>query len=106
MAVAWAALGILTAFSLGVLGIFVSLLGRFDRINDKFDRIDDRFERIDARFDRVDDKFDGMNVRIDGLSGRIDRSDSAHEEITGEIRALGDRLERRIDEHYARYHAG
>ena len=68
MAVAWTALGILTAFSLGVLALMVTLLSRFDAIN-----------------------------------ARIDRSDSEHR---AEIRALGDRIERRIDEHEARRHAG
>jgi hypothetical protein len=82
MAVAWAALGILTAFALGVLGIFVSLLSRFDRQNDKFDRIDERFARVEER--------------IDG----------SNEEHRAEIRSLGDRIERRIDEHEARRHAG
>lgn len=68
MAVAWAALGVLTAFSLGVLALMVTLLSRFDAVN-----------------------------------ARIDRSDAEHR---SEFRGLGDRIERRIDEHEARRHAG
>ena len=78
MAVAWTALAILAAFSLGLLGLMATMLGRFDAVN----------------------------ARIDGLGAHLDRSDSAHEDIRAEIRALGDRLERRIDQHEARFHAG
>jgi len=96
MAVAWAALGILTAFSLGVLGIMWGLLGRFDGLN--------------AKFDGVNARFDGVNARFDAVNARIDRSDEARRseigELRTEIRALGDRLERRIDEHETRRHAG
>ena len=96
MAVAWAALGILTAFSLGVLGIMWGLLGRFDGLN--------------AKFDGVNARFDGVNAKFDGVNARIDRSDEARRseigELRTEIRALGDRLERRIDEHETRRHAG
>jgi len=96
MAVAWAALGILTAFSLGVLGIMWGLLGRFDGLN--------------AKFDGVNARFDGVNAKFDGVNARIDRSDEARRSEIGdlrtEIRALGDRLERRIDEHETRRHAG
>ncbi len=78
MAVAWTAGGILSAFSLGLLALMVTMPGRFDAVN----------------------------ARIDGLGARLDRSDAAHDEIRAEIRALGDRLERRIDEHETRRHAG
>ena len=68
MAVAWAALAILTAFSLGVLALMVTLLGRFDAVN-----------------------------------SRIDRSET---ELRAEIRALGDRIDRRFEDHDSRHHAG
>ncbi|MGH2710305.1 MAG: hypothetical protein ACRDH9_03760 [Actinomycetota bacterium] len=75
MAVAWTAVGVLGAFSLGVLALMVSILGRFDAVN----------------------------ARIDAISIRMDQSDAEHR---AEIRALGDRIERRIDEHETRRHAG
>ncbi|MGH2691487.1 MAG: hypothetical protein ACRDHM_03190 [Actinomycetota bacterium] len=103
MAVTWAALGILTAFSLGVLGIMVGILGRFDGVYAKFDD-------VNARFDGVHAKFDDVNARFDVITTRIDRSDEARRseisDMRSEIRALGDRLERRIDEHETRRHAG
>jgi len=69
MAVAWAALGILTAFSLGVLGIFVSLLSRFDRQNDKFDALNDRIDRSNEEH----------RTEIRALGDRIERRIDEHE---------------------------
>ena len=118
MAVAWAALGILTAFSLGVLGIFVSLLSRFDRQNHKFDALNVRIDKSDAEHraaidalgdritvlgDRINSRFDNVNSRIDTVNSRIDESDAEHRAA---IDTLGDRIERRIDDHETRRHAG
>jgi hypothetical protein len=63
MAVAWAALGVLTAFSLGVLALMVSLLSRFDALNARIDRSDaEHREEIRA-----------LGTRVDALGDRIDR---------------------------------
>lgn len=86
-AVTWTALGILAAFSLGVLALQVTHASRFDAVN--------------ARLDSV-------NARIDTVGDRTDRTAAelreTRDELRREIRALGDRLERRLEEHGARHH--
>jgi hypothetical protein len=87
-AVTWTALGILTAFSLGVLALQVTQGGRFDSVN----------ARIDGLGDRLDRKAEVLRAEM------REQDQQTREEVRREIRALGDRLERRLEEHEARHH--
>jgi hypothetical protein len=93
-AVTWTALGILAAFSLGVLALQVTQGGRFDSVN----------ARIDGLGDRIDGLGDRLDLTAEALRAEMrDQDGQTREELRREIRTLGDRLERRLEEHEARH---
>jgi hypothetical protein len=77
MAAVWALVGILGAFSLGVLTL------------------------LTAQHGRLDARLDAMNARIDGLSGRMDE---LSRELREEIRAVIPAIEGRVARHEAERH--
>jgi hypothetical protein len=77
-AATWTALGILAAFSFGVLALQVSQNSRVDAVRD---RLESRFERLDARVDQ------------------------GFRELRNELRDQGQRFERSLEEHEA-HHRG
>jgi hypothetical protein len=86
--VTWTALGILAAFSLGVLAIQVSHASRFDAVNARIDGLGDRLARTTEVLRTEMREQDGQT----------------RDELRREIRTLGDRLERRLEEHEAPHH--
>lgn len=94
-AVTWTALGILAAFSLGVLALQVSQNTRIEGVNARIDGLGERVDGLGDRLDRT-----AESLRAEMREG--DRQ--TREELRREIRALGDRLERRLEEHEARHH--
>jgi outer membrane protein TolC len=81
VAVTWTLVGILAAFSLGVLAL------------------------LTAQHGRLDGRLDAMNARIDGLSARMDDlARDLRQEIRREVRSVVAAIEGRIDRHEAERH--
>ena len=68
---AWAAIGLLAVFVLGMVPVFLieirALGGRIDRLDEKMDR---RFDRVDERFDRTEA---GVNLIDAKLTEHVQR---------------------------------
>ena len=83
-AVTWTALGVLAAFSLGVLALHASHGSRFDSVNARIDAVNDRIAQT-------------------ATANRAELRET-RDDLRREIRGLGDRLERGFEEHQARHH--
>jgi outer membrane protein TolC len=77
VAVTWTLVGILAAFSLGVLTL------------------------LTAQHGRLDGRLDAMNARLDGLSARMDE---LARDLRQEIRSVVAAIEGRMDRHEAERH--
>jgi chromosome segregation ATPase len=73
----WTVIGILGAFSLGVLVLSTTqrlgLDTRIDRLGERMNSLEQRMNGVEVRMDRLEVRMDRLEVRMDGLEVRMDR---------------------------------
>jgi chromosome segregation ATPase len=73
----WTVIGILGAFSLGVLALSTTQrLGidtRIDRLGERMNSLEQRMSGLEVRMDRVELRMDGLEQRMDAVELRMDR---------------------------------